>query len=84
MLEVQVKLTSEQIIGALLWEIAHGRLDDETVAMVDQLTEEYISGLVCGLRDIVRYIWGMNMDPAARPDIIRDLQAELRLMEEPC
>ncbi len=60
MLDVQIRLTEQQILGALLWEIANGRLDDDTAKMTHQLDEAFVSSLHPNLMDIVKYIWGMN------------------------
>jgi hypothetical protein len=73
-------MTSERILGALLWSVWHYELSADLVHLVDTLTKEYrihlerteeFLGILLGMT------WGCNMDTRVREGLISTLRGEI-------
>ena len=73
---VSLKIIQNQILGAALVELLNGQLSDETIAAIDSIKREDVSG---PLNDLVGWIHGMTTQPELRESCITSLIDEIRI-----
>lgn len=64
----------DQILGAVLAELARGELSDQTIVLVDTIDRKAVPE---ALRDVVSFIQGMSSEPAMRFHVITSLLREV-------
>lgn len=73
---VSLKIIQNQILGAALVELLNGQLSDETIAAIDSIKREDVSG---PLNNLVGLIHGMTTQPELRESSITSLIDEIRI-----
>jgi hypothetical protein len=70
-------MTPERIMGALIWNVWHDRLEDDLILLVDTLPKEFVADLEGELETMVNMTKGSNMDPKVRTALIELLRDEI-------
>lgn len=53
-------MSPERILGALIWNVWHDRLEDDLILLVDTLPEEFVVGLEGELEIMVKHDKGIK------------------------